>query len=151
MSRFKSFTIICLCVLTIVAAGVVFCALNGRVLRLQNEPSVVYCYQYFDENDKLKSDSVELSKADSAAIHKLLDNKIFIAAADELKGFTTEFSITFTYDSGESNMVLIHYGRDGILRLPDSTYDYQLRGKDKEEFFAILNKYHRYPRVLIAG
>lgn len=151
MSRFKSFTIICLCVLIIVAAGVVFCALNGKVLRLQNEPNVVYCYQYLDENDEIKGDSVELSKADSSVIYKLLNNKIFISAADELKGFTTKYSITFTYNSGENNMVLIRYGRNGLLRLPGTIYDYQLRGKEKEEFFAILNKYHRYPRVLLAG
>lgn len=151
MSRFKSVTIICLCVLILVAAGVVFCALHGKVLRLQNEPNVVYCYQYFDENDEIKGDSVELSKTDSIAIYKLLNNKIFMIAADELKGFTPKYSITFTYNSGENNMVLIRYGQNGLLRLPGTTYDHQLREKEKEEFFAILSKYQRYPRVLLAG
>ncbi len=151
MSWFKSFIIICLCVLIIVAVGVVFCALNGKVLRLQNEPNVVYCYQYLDENDEIKSDAVELTKADSAVIYKLLNNRVFLSAADEIKGFTKEFSITFTYDSGENNMVLISYGRNGLLRLAGTTYDYELTGKKREEFFAILNKYHRYPQVLLAG
>lgn len=111
----------------------------------------VYHYEYFDENDVVRQDVVEIASDDVQILADLITGKPFREAIDLEKGFTEDYALEFLNENGESVKILIQYGRDGRIRLDKSNWDYVLDGGPQSQLYSILEGYHRYAGVLLAG
>lgn len=72
-------------------------------------------------------------------------------AFDVERGFTEAYSLEFQQQNGENVTILLQYGQRGLLRLNNTTFDHELDSDAATQLYTILNEYHRFDSVLIAG
>lgn len=118
---------------------------------LEHSIGCYYRYQYFDDNDKLCKDTVELTTGDISELIKILDVNCYKWSFDREIGFTEHYCLEFVNNDGEIKRLQIKYGGPGVLRLNNHNYVYYLDYCDAEKFFSIIRRYHRFKNVLIGG
>ena len=110
-----------------------------------------YHYQYFDRDGNICNDAVPLRNQDCKTIADMLDGLRYRRAFDVERGFTEAYSLEFNQQNGENVVILLQYGRHGLVRLNNTTFDCELDSDTTAQLYTILNGYHRFDRVLIAG
>ena len=110
-----------------------------------------YHYQYFDQDGNVCNDAVPLRNQDCKTIADMLDGLRYRRAFDVERGFTEAYSLEFKQQNEESVIILLQYGQHGLIRLNNTTFDHELDSDTAEQLYTILNGYHRFDRVLIAG
>ena len=81
----------------------------------------------------------------------MFDGLRYRRAFDVERGFTEAYSLEFKQQNEESVIILLQYGQHGLIRLNNTTFDYELDSDTAAQLYTILNGYHRFDRVLIAG
>lgn len=122
-----------------------------HTIHLDQAVRCVYHYEYFNESDVICQDAVEIASEDVQKLAEFITGKTFREAVDLEKGFTEDYALDFLDENGEATKILLQYGRDGRVRLDKTIWDYVLDEESQKEFYSILEDYHRYDRVLLAG
>ena len=120
-------------------------------ITLDGVKSCYYHYQYFDQAGNVCNDAVPLRNQDCKTIVDMLDGLRYRRAFDVERGFTEAYSLEFQQQNGESVIILLQYGQHGLVRRNNTTFDCELDSDAAAQLYTILNGYHRFDRVLIAG
>lgn len=113
--------------------------------------SCYYHYQYFDQDGNICNAAVPLRNQDCKTIVDMLDELCYRKAFDVERGFTEDYSLEFNQQNGENVIILLQYGQHGLVRLNNITFDRELDSDTATQLYTILNGYHRFEGVLIAG
>lgn len=122
-----------------------------KCIALNNVEGCYYHYQYFDQDGNVCNDAIPLRNEDCQTIIGMLDGLRYRKAFDVEHGFSEAYSLEFQQQNGESVIILLQYGRHGLIRLNNTTFDHELDSDTAAQLYTILNGYHRFDRVLIAG
>jgi len=140
--------------LSVVIMGSVFVIFNllfTKCVEMNGVDGCYYHYQYFDPDGNVCNDVVPLRYQDCKTIVEMLEGIRYCKAFDVERGFTEAYSLEFRQQNGEIITVLLQYGQHGLVRLNNTTFDCELDPNVSKQLYSILNEYHRFDRVLIAG
>ena len=125
--------------------------LSTKRVALNGVDDCYYHYQYFDRDGNVCNDVVSLRDQDCKTIVDMLGGLRYRKAFDVERGFTEAYSLEFQQQNGENVTILLQYGQRGLLRLNNTTFDRELDSDAATQLYTILNEYHRFDSVLIAG
>lgn len=125
--------------------------IKPRVLFVESATACVYCYEYYDDEDKICYESVELKKEDLEQVKSMLNGRIFTREIDYDSGFSLGYCLDFKFANGGSKKVLIQHGFIQCLKLDKSDCTLEFSAEQKNNFFEMLKQYHKHDRVILAG
>lgn len=140
-----------LAILFILAVFAIICLICNKTLHINNATKCVYKYTYFNESDDICTDKAEIDFADLNTLIKVLNNKRFLYSFDALNGFTSEYSLEFYYKKDILCSLQIQYGGHGIIKYENTNLIIELSASEKQLFYSVLSKYHRFNDILLAG
>lgn len=147
----KTMLIVLLSVIVISGVLVICNLLLTKRVALNSVDSCYYRYQYFDQNGNVCNDVVPLQDQDCKTIVDMLSGFRYRKAFDVERGFTEAYSLEFRQQNGDDITILLQYGQHGLVRLNNTTFDRELDSDMATQLYTILNGYHRFDRVLVAG
>lgn len=129
-----------------------------RITMIPPVRACIYNYKYFDENadgslGKYKNDSVDISvQNDVESLHTLLNVKLALFDFDYIAGFSEEYSVDFISILGiKMRFEICFGGQNGRIRLANTPLTLQLNQDEIAQFYEVLQKYHNYEHVALAG
>lgn len=118
--------------------------------RLQKASAIYYTYQYFDENDELKSHTVAINETDMIVLKSMLANAQTYVSFDYQSGFSDQNCLSVSVGGNEYRL-LLQYNHPDVFCNASSRITYFLPLDDANTLIQLLKTYWEHDKVLQGG
>ncbi len=123
--------------------------------KVSHTVSIMYTYQYEDEQGKLLTDTVIIGGKDAKYIAALISRMpLRYNFIDEMNGVTDKRKLVFVKDNNTSSTLYLQYANsEGVLYFGINSRWHVMLGERTyaERLYPILKNHHRHENVLIGG